>query len=75
MNITNEVSNIEAELAGLREREAELQAHLKAMFEFAIETLRRDLGRAQADRDNCLRHVEAIRALLDPGAATPEDQA
>ena len=64
MNLANEVSAMETELASLRV-EVGLLRHGKGLMEYEIESLRRELAKARTERDNYLRRAEATKVLLD----------
>ncbi|MFH0301406.1 hypothetical protein AAFX91_30145 [Bradyrhizobium sp. 31Argb] len=68
MNLANEVSTLQTEIESLRS-ENETLKHNKAILDFENEGLRRQLARANADRDAMMRRGEAIKSLLDQTGA------
>jgi chromosome segregation ATPase len=64
MNLANEISSLETELQSLRTENEVLKSN-KAITEFENESLRRQVAKVNAERDNLMRRAEAIKSLLD----------
>src|SRR5262245_41029346 len=69
MNLAAEISSLETEIQSLRS-ENEVLKHNKAIIDFENESLRRQLHKANAERDNLIRRGEAIKSLLDQTGAS-----
>lgn len=69
MNLANEVSSMETELASLRAENDILRKH-QDLADFENEQLRRALAKCQGERDNYMRRAEAIKTLLDQTGAS-----
>ncbi|MGY8665709.1 hypothetical protein Q3C01_25575 [Bradyrhizobium sp. UFLA05-109] len=64
MNLANEISSLETELQSLRAENEVLKSN-KAIIEFENDSLRRQVTKVNAERDNLMRRSEAIKSLLD----------
>lgn len=69
MNLANEISTMQTEIESLR-ADNEALKHSKAILDFEVESLRRQLAKSNVDRDNLLRRSEAIKCLLDQTGAS-----
>ncbi|WP_063685601.1 hypothetical protein [Bradyrhizobium stylosanthis] len=64
MNLANEISSLETELQSLRTENEVLKSN-KAIIEFENDSLRRQVTKVNAERDNLMRRAESIKSLLD----------
>jgi hypothetical protein len=69
LNLANEISSLEAEIESLRE-ENEILQHNKSILEFENDSLRGQLGKISAERDNEMRRSERLKSLIDQNVAS-----
>lgn len=69
MNLANEVSALETQLANALSENDILKKNREVM-EFENDHLKRALAKTQAERDSYLRRAEGIKSLLDQTGAT-----
>lgn len=69
MNLANEVSSLETQLANAL-AELELRKKTQDVLEFENDQLRRANSRLQGERDNYMRRSEQIKSILDQTGAS-----
>jgi predicted nucleic acid-binding Zn-ribbon protein len=69
MNLSQEVSSMETELASLRS-EVDMRKQREAVLEWEVENLKRLLAVSTAERDTFRRRAESLKILLDQAGST-----
>jgi predicted nucleic acid-binding Zn-ribbon protein len=69
MNLANEVSTMETEIASLRE-ELDIRRKREALLEFENEQYKIALAKTRAERDNYMRRATTVKAILDQTGAS-----